>query len=136
MAGMALTGCGGSKSYADGTYTGQSDVYINEDEESEEGNGYGVVELTISGGVITECTYQTYTEDGVLKDENYGMEGGKIANKDYFSKAQKAVAACDKYAAALVEAGSLDGVDAISGATINYDEFNQAVKIALESAEQ
>lgn len=132
-----LAGCGGggSKSYADGTYEGKSEVYINEEEDTDEGNGYGVVSITIKDNAITDCTYQTYTTDDVLKDADYGKEGGKVANKDYFNKAQKAVAACDKYAAALVESGSIDGVDAITGATINYNEFKQAVDAALKSAE-
>lgn len=138
-AALALTGCGGgggkAKTYADGTYEGTSDVYINEDEDSEDGNGYGVVTITIENNVITACTYQTYEVDGTLKDEDYGKEGGQIANKDYYRKAQKAVAACEKYAQSLVESGSLDEVDAISGATVNYDEFRQAVKAALAEAE-
>lgn len=135
-AAFVLAGCGGgSKNYADGTYEGKSDVYINEEEDTDEGNGYGVVSITIKDNAIVDCTYQTYTTDDVLKDAEYGKEGGKVANKDYFNKAQKAVAACDKYAAALVEAGSIDGVDAITGATINYNEFKQAVETALKSAE-
>lgn len=137
---LALTGCGSSKSskektYADGTYEGTSDVYINEDEDSDDGNGYGVVTITIEDNKITACTYQTYEVDGNLKDEEYGKEGGVIANKDYYSKAQKAVAACEKYAESLVESGSLDEVDGISGATVNYNEFKEAVEAALAQAE-
>ncbi len=133
-----LAGCGGGKavSYKDGTYTGKSEVYINEDEESEEGNGYGVVELTIEGGKITACTFTTYNTDDTLKDENYGKKDGSVANKDYFKKAQHALGACPKYAEQLVEAGSLDGVDAISGATVNYNEFKEAVNAALKEAEE
>ena len=47
-----LTGCGGgSASYKDGTYEGKSSVYENEDG-SEDGNGYGVVSITITDGKI------------------------------------------------------------------------------------
>ena len=136
LAASVLSGCGssGSASYRDGTYEGKSEVYINEEEGSEEGNGYGVATITIKDGKIAECTYQTFEPDGTLKDEEYGKEGGQIANKDYYRKAQKAVGACDEYAAKLVEAGSLKGVDAISGATINYNEFQEAVKAALDQA--
>ena len=137
LVGALAAGCGGSGnvSYKDGTYQGQSAVYENEDG-STEGNGYGVVDITIEGGAITECTFKTYEEDGTLKDEDYGKEGGQVANKDYYNKAQKANAACEEYASMLVQNGSLDGIDAISGATINYNEFIEAVENALSQAEE
>lgn len=131
-----LAGCGGgTKSYKDGTYQGKSSVYESEDG-TDDGNGYGQVEITIKDGAITECTYQTFEVDGTFKDENYGKEDGRIANKDYYNKAQKANAARDEYAAMLVQNGQLDGIDAISGATINYDEFVEAVNNALKEAEE
>ena len=34
----------------------------------------------------------------------------------------------------LVQSGSLEGIDAISGATINYNEFVEAVELALDQA--
>ena len=131
----SLTACG-SKSYADGTYTAQSQEYVNDEDDSTAGNGYGVVELTISGGAISACTFKTYELDGSLKDEEYGKENGEIANKDFYNKAQKALAACDKYAQQLVEKGDIKEVDAISGATVNYNEFKEAVGEALKQAEQ
>jgi len=132
---VCLTACG-SKSYADGTYKAQSQEYVNDEDDSTAGNGYGVVELTISGGAITACTFQTFELDGTLKDAEYGKENGEIANKDFYNKAQKALAACDKYAQQLVEKGNLKEVDAISGATVNYNEFKEAVGLALKDAEQ
>ena len=132
---LSLTACG-SKSYADGTYTAQSENYVNDEDDSTAGNGYGVVELTISGGAVTACEFKTYELDGSLKDSEDGKENGEIANKDFYNKAQKALAACDKYAAQLVEKGSLKEVDAISGATVNYNEFKEAVSKALKQAEQ
>ncbi len=132
-----LAGCGGGTAqYADGTYTGQSEVYETVDEEEEGGNGYGVVEITIKDNAVTDCTFTTYEPDGTLKDENYGMEGGAVANRDYYNKAQKAVAACKEYAEQLVMSGNVDDIDAISGATINYNEFKEAVKKALKDAEK
>lgn len=131
-----LSGCGGKKvSYKDGTYEAQSSVYENDDG-TDDGNGYGVVTLTITDGKISDCSFITYEKDGTLKDEDYGKEGGRIANKDYYNKAQKANAACAEYASMLVSNGQLDGIDAISGATINYKEFKEAVEIALKEAEE
>ena len=77
-----------------------------------------------------------YISDGTLKGEDYGKEDGRIANKDYYNKAQKANAACAEYASMLVANGQLDGIDAISGATINYNEFVEAVENALEEAKE
>ncbi|MBR1865773.1 MAG: FMN-binding protein [Lachnospiraceae bacterium] len=130
-----MTGCDGSKNYADGTYEGKSTVYENEDGDSEDGNGYGVVSITIKENKIVDCTFQTYETDGKLKDEDYGKADGEIANRDYYNKAQKAVAACEQYATMLIGNGELDGIDAISGATINYNEFKEAVTAALREAE-
>lgn len=131
-----FTGCGDSNvTYKDGTYEGKSSIY-EADDGSDNGNGYGVVTITIEGGKIAECTYQTYEVDGTLKGEDYGKEDGRIANKDYYNKAQKANAACAEYANMLVSNGQLDGIDAISGATINYDEFVEAVNNALEEARE
>lgn len=135
---ILLAGCGESSKKAtwkDGTYTAQSSVFTNDDG-SEDGNGYGVVTLTIKDGAIAECTYQTFEVDGTLKDEEYGKQNGSIANRDYYSKAQKAVAACDEYAKMLIANEGLDGIDAISGATVNYNEFVEAVNLALKEAAQ
>ena len=129
---LALSGCGGAASYADGTYEGKSEMY--EDNEGGDGDGYGVVSLTISGGVITDCAFSTFQLSGDPKDAEYGKEGGIVANQDYYNKAQRAVQACDQYAQQLVEAGELKGVEAISGATINYNQFQDAVKDALSQA--
>ena len=130
---FAFGGNSPSGSYKDGTYEGKSTVFENSDG-TDEGNGYGVVSLTIKDGVITDCTYKTYTVDGQLKDTEYGKENGEIANRDFYNKAQKAVAACDEYASMLVSSGNVKDVDAISGATINYDEFQEAVENALKKA--
>lgn len=132
---LILTSCG-DVSYKDGTYEGRSADFINEEEGDEAGNGYGVVKLTIKDGKITECEYNTYELDGTLKDEEYGKENGEIKNKDFYSKAQRARSACEQYAKALVEKGSIDEVDAISGATVNYNEFQEAVAEALGKAEE
>ena len=137
-AGMTLTftACGGgSGNYKDGTYEGRSQIHTNDEEEGS-GDGYGVVNITIKDNKITACTFKTYEEDGTLKDSNYGKVRGQVANADYYNKAQKALKAADEYAKQLVEAGSLDGVDAISGATINFEEFNEAVQDALDKAEE
>ncbi len=132
---VGLTACGGSAAkYKDGTYEGKSQVY--EGDEDGNGDGYGVATVTIKDNQVTDCQYLTYQTDGTLKDENYGKKNGEIANADFYNKAQKAVLACPKYAAGYVENGDLSKVDAISGATISYNEFQEAVEDALNQAKE
>lgn len=131
---ICLSGCGGSVSYKDGTYTGQSAMYEGEDDGS--GAGYGVVLLTLKDNKITACEYNTYELDGTLKDENYGKKDGEVANQDFYNRAQRARLACPKYAEQLVQTGDLSKVDAISGATISYNEFREAVTDALNQAKK
>lgn len=136
-AAVMLSGCGGNKSYKDGTYTAQSSLYESlEEGEDEGGEGYGVVTITVKDNVITDCEFTTYMPDGTVKDEEYGKQNGEIANQDYYNKAQRAVRASENYAQQLAAKGTLDGVDAISGATISYGEFQEAVELALDQAKE
>ena len=133
-----ITACGGGEgTYADGTYTGQSEVYEGIDEGSgASGEGYGIATITISNNTIVDCKFETYTPDGTLKDEEYGKVNGEIANQDFYNKAQRAVQASANYAEQLKAKAILEDVDAISGATISYNEFMDAVRIALEQAKK
>jgi len=132
---LLLAGCA-SGSYRDGTYTAQSEVYegLEDDGGLEGGDGYGVVTITLRDNVIVDCEFTTYMLDGTVKDENYGTQNGEIANQDYYNKAQRAVRASQNYAQQLAAKGKLEDVDAISGATISYQEFAEAVKEALKQA--
>ena len=132
---MAVCGitCGCSNqtaaAYKDGTYTGKSSEF--KEDESGNGAGYGVVEITIKDQKITACEFRMYELDGTLKDENYGAG----LSKENRLKAQKAVQSAGKYAADLVKAGNIEQVDVISGATISYNEMKEAVQDALKKAE-
>lgn len=133
LAALSLCACGGSVTYADGTYTGTSTVW--EDEDQADANGYGTATITIEDGKIAACTFETFEPDGTKKEgETYGMVNGKIGNQDYYNKAQKALAANELYAEQLVNTGTVDGVDVISGATISYGEFQEAAQNALDEA--
>ena len=131
---LSLAACGGgdtasgNTAFKDGTYTARSSDF--EEDESGNGAGYGEVTLELKDNTITACTFKMYELDGTLKDETYGAD----MSKENRLKAQKAVQSADKYAQMLVKAGSLDGVDAISGATISHDEFSEAVEDALAKA--
>ena len=128
---VTFASCSGeqkSVSYTDGTYTGRSSDF--KEDESGNGAGYGTVEIEIKDNRITACTFKMYELDGTLKDESYGAD----LSKENRLKAQKAVQSADKYAALLIKSGSIDGVDAISGATISCSEFKEAVNDALSKA--
>ncbi|MDR1616808.1 MAG: FMN-binding protein [Syntrophomonadaceae bacterium] len=124
------SGCGGSlykpdvSAYKDGIYTGKS---------SEDDKGaYGEVTITIAGGKVTDCSFVTWKQDGIIKDENYGKVNGEITNREYYEKAQLSVDAMEQYARRFAESGYLSEVDAVSGATISYDQFLEAAQDALE----
>jgi major membrane immunogen (membrane-anchored lipoprotein) len=122
---LALTGCGRG-GYKDGLYTGKS----GEDDTG----AWGEVTITVGGGKIGGCEFITWQKDGTPKDENYGKINGEISNRDYYDKAQLAVEAMKKYAAAYQRSGNLKDVEAVSGATIAYTQFIEAVETALEKA--
>lgn len=133
---VLFCGCSQQVSYKDGTYEGKSSVYETGDGEEDAGSGYGVVKLTIKDNKITACEFNTYEEDGTLKDDDYGKKDGEIANQDFYNKAQKAQKACAEYAKALVEKNAPEQVDVISGATVNNTEFLEAVYDALDKARE
>ncbi len=136
LSAFLLCGCGDSGNYADGTYTAQSEVYegLEDEDNLSGGDGYGVVTITIRDNVITDCAFTTYMTDGTVKGEDYGKQNGEIANQDYYNKAQRAVRASQNYAEQLAAKGRIEDVDAISGATISYQEFQEAVRSALKQA--
>ena len=137
-AAAVCTGCGGgSKNYKDGTYTARSSIDESlSDEEDEGGEGYGEVTITVKDNTVTACEFTTYMPDGTVKDAEYGKQNGEIANQDYYNKAQRAVQASRNYAEQLASKGKLEDVDAITGATISFNEFNEAVELALKDAKE
>ena len=135
---LFLSACSsGPKSYKDGTYTARSSMYeaLSDEDEDEGGDGYGEVTITLKDNKITACTFTTYMTDGTVKDAEYGKQNGEIANQDYYNKAQRAVRASENYAVQLEAKGDLKQVDAISGATISFNEFKEAAEEALKQAE-
>ncbi|MDR1910006.1 MAG: FMN-binding protein [Spirochaetaceae bacterium] len=127
IAALAFTGCAG-KTYRDGTWTGRS----GEDDTG----AWGEVTLTIAGGKVASCDFVTWQKDGSPKDGEYGKINGEISNQVFYDKAQLAVRAMEQYARQYRETGDLKKIDAVSGATIAYNQFLEAVELALEQARQ
>ena len=109
------------KDIADGTYTAESS--------RDEKLGLSQITLTVEDHRITSAEFVGYDLFGNRKDEEYGSLTGKDS-ADY-KKAQVAVKANGEYAKQLVETQSLDEVDAISGATISYNQFIETVNKAV-----
>ncbi|MDR1317580.1 MAG: FMN-binding protein [Spirochaetales bacterium] len=122
---IIFAGCG-SASYRDGEYSALSG--------KDERGAYAEVTLTIRGGKVTDCVFLTWQKDGSVKDEDYGKVNGEISNRDFYAKAQLAVRAMEQYRKEYMDSGSLDGVNAVSGATNSYNQFLEAVEKALEDA--
>jgi major membrane immunogen (membrane-anchored lipoprotein) len=122
-----FAGCG-SAAYKDGEFSALSG--------KDDTGAYAEVALTIRGGKVADCVFVTRQKDGSIKDENYGKVNGEISNRDFYAKAQLAVRAMEQYRKEYIGSGSLDGVNAVSGATIAYNQFVEAVENALEKAKQ
>ncbi|MDR1134701.1 MAG: FMN-binding protein [Clostridiales Family XIII bacterium] len=122
---ILLSGCG-SPVYIDGAYTGVSSA--------DDDGAYAEVNITVEDGKISSCDYVTIQSDGAVKDADYGKINGEVSNQDYYNKAQLAVAAMGQYARDLVDMGDISDVDVVTGATIAYDQFREAVADALADA--
>lgn len=91
------------------------------------------VGLTITGGQVIEVIFFQYNpETKTYKDENYGKEYGTQFGEDTFEKAQISVEGGRQYPVKLIETQDLGEVDAVSGATYNYELFKMGVNDALK----
>ncbi|MDR0382915.1 MAG: FMN-binding protein [Spirochaetaceae bacterium] len=120
-----LAGCA-KRSYKDGVYAAKSGA--------DDSGAWGEVTVTIADGEVADCLFVTRQKDGTIKAEDYGKVNGVISNQDFYNKAQLAVRAMDQYARTFRETGDLAKVDVVTGATIAFNQFNEAVTAALEQA--
>jgi major membrane immunogen (membrane-anchored lipoprotein) len=120
-----MAGCA-KRSYKDGVYAAASSA--------DDSGAWGEVTVTITDGKVADCLFVTRQKDGTIKGEDYGKVNGVVSNQDFYNKAQLAVRAMDQYARAFRETGNMAKVDVVSGATIAFNQFNEAVTAALEQA--
>ena len=127
--GLVLVACGGDKkeeapsvSYKDGTYQGES--------AKDERGGLVKVDISVKDNKIESCTMRNIDGDGKEKDESYGQS----QNEGLYKIAQQAINLAKSYPDRLVEKGSPEGVDVISGATETYKQFIEACNNALADA--
>jgi major membrane immunogen (membrane-anchored lipoprotein) len=122
---IALAGCG-SAPLKDGTYTAESDA--------DDDGAWARVTITVQQGKVADTVFVTLQKDGTVKAEDYGKINGEISNQTFYDKAQLAVRAMKQYEEQFKAAGELSAVEAVSGATIAYNQFMEAAGAALEDA--
>ncbi len=121
---FSLVACGDSeKALKDGTYTVESS--------KDDRGGYAEIVLTVKDSEIDSVKYTTFDGKGNVKDENYGKDSG---NDEFYKKAQLAVEGMKSYEQQINEKKQLELVDVVSGATVSFDQFNEAMNLALEEA--
>lgn len=122
-----LFDCEKKSYYETGTFQGRS---------SDDRSGYGIVTIKIEENQIIDCQYDMCLRDGSIKNEDYGKVNGEMRNRPYYEKAQFALKAGVAYAKQLLEVQKPSSIDAISGATIAYNQFLEALDEALEKAKR
>jgi major membrane immunogen (membrane-anchored lipoprotein) len=127
LAAAALFAACGKGGYTDGVYTGRSSA--------DDTGAWGEASVAITNGRVSDCRFTTMQKDGTIKGEDYGKVNGAVSNQDFYNKAQLAVRAMEEYARSYRESGDLGKVEAVSGATIAFNQFREAVEQALEQAE-
>ncbi|MGP1416043.1 MAG: FMN-binding protein [Treponema sp.] len=116
-----------SNYYIDGTYKATSSI-------KDEWGGTATVEIVVRDGRITSCIFTSYEEDGKLKDAEYGKTDGIIKNMGLYKIAQNAVVQSNKYGDMLVKTQDIESLDALSGATVSFDLFKNAVEQIMKEA--
>ncbi|PIE53858.1 MAG: FMN-binding protein [Dethiosulfovibrio peptidovorans] len=104
-------------------------VYQGEFHNEEKGSSTRVT-LKMRGGKIVDCQMTALDAEGHVKDENYGKNSGA----ENYRRAQLAVEGMQQYPEMLLKMQDVDTMDAVSGATVTFKEFQAAVRRALKEA--
>ena len=113
--------------YIDGTYKATSSI-------KDEWGGSAEVEIVVKDGKIVSCIFTSYEENGKLKDAEYGKVDGVIKNMGLYKIAQNAVTQSNRYGEMLVNTQDIEKLDAISGATVSFGLFKDAVGQVIKKA--
>lgn len=106
----------------EGTYTGKSS--------EDDFGGHMEVTITVADGKITDTEVKNLQKDGSEKGEDYGKEADEEGHKT----AQMTLEASQTYGQELTEKGSVEEVEAVTGATQSYNQFVEAVNDAINQA--
>lgn len=108
----------------DGTYTAESS--------RDEKLGKSVLTLTIKDKKIVNAQFTGYDLLGNEKNETYGS----LLGEGDYKKAQVAAKAIKNYPEQLLQTQDLYKVDAISGASISYEQFKETAEKILDDAKK
>lgn len=106
----------------EGTYTGKSS--------EDDFGGHMEVTITVADGKISNTEVKNLQKDGSEKGEDYGKEAGEEGHKT----AQMTLEASQTYGQELTEKGSVEEVEAVTGATQSYNQFVEAANDAINQA--
>lgn len=115
--------------YIDGKYSAVPTI-------KDDWGGSAKVELVVKDGKIVSCTFDSYDKDGKLKDADYGKIDGEIKNIGIYKIAQNAMTQAAKYPDMLIQSQNIEELDALSGATVSFRLFEDAVKQIIEKAQK
>ncbi len=119
---FSLISCS-EKPLNDGTYEAKSSTDDN--------GGHAEVVVVVKDQKIDSVKYTTYDDKGNVKDENYGKDSG---SDEFYQKAQNAVKGMKSYEEQINEKKQLELVEVVSGATISFNQFNEAMEMALDKS--
>ncbi len=124
---LAIVGCAKEKAnFKPGVYQIKSSV-------TDEKGGYGELSVEVSAdGKIAKCEFLTFNQDGTVKDDSYGSGLPEGQRK----LAQDAVKANATFAEQFKQYQNVDDVDAVSGATWNYNLFTDCADQFMSQAKQ
>lgn len=88
--------------------------------------------VTIKENKITNVEWTIYDITGRVFDEKY--EEIYAGSPEYQQQCRDNLAGAETYGPKLIEFQDIDKVDAISGATWSYLQFQKAIRLALEKA--
>ena len=125
---------GAADGYAAGGYT--DGVYTEESQDRYTAEPYwGQATLTVRGGEVQSLAFQIMdkkTND--VFDKTY--ERHFAGNQTYIDQCRNDLRGLESYIRAFNERKSLDGIDAVTGATWSYNIFKAAVSKALAAAKK
>ena len=121
------------KNLKPGTYTGQSQTASEED-----GGGYAVVKLTVGNdNNIESIIFDTYDKNGKKRfSDNGSVNVPQYATDEEAELLGDIGEACMLYKEQFIETKDAEQLDAVSGATLSYEQFKEAVDIALQKASE
>jgi major membrane immunogen (membrane-anchored lipoprotein) len=118
--------CCAKPSLKDGVYEAKSSV--------DDTGAWAEITISIEKNEIADVQFVTYQKDGTVKGADYGKVNGEISNQAFYDKAQLAVRAMKLYEETFKSTKDLTKVEAVSGATVSYNQFVEAAEKVLDAA--